>query len=97
VGSWTGLVVKSDPGQAVIWLAFGCLIGGLVLTFYFPRRRVWARLADGRLGFAFLADPHVDRDREFSQLVEVLESTLRARTPDGRAPSEPANPISARR
>jgi cytochrome c biogenesis protein len=97
VGSWTGLVVKSDPGQAVIWLAFGCLIGGLVLTFYFPRRRVWARLADGRLGIAFLADPHVDREREFGLLVEALESTLRGRTPDGRAPSAPASPISARR
>jgi cytochrome c biogenesis protein len=97
VGSWTGLVVKDDPGQAVIWLAFGCLIGGLVLSFYFPRRRAWARLEGGRLGIAFLADPSVDREREFGLLVEALESALRARTPQGHGPTEPANPISARR
>ena len=43
VGSWTGMVIRNDPGQPVIWLAFGLLIAGLVLTFYFPRRRAWAR------------------------------------------------------
>ena len=47
VGSWTGMVIRNDPGQPVIWLAFGLLIVGLVLTFYFPRRRAWARVADG--------------------------------------------------
>ena len=48
-GAWTGMVVKNDPGQPIIWIAFACLISGLVLTFYFPRRRAWARLEEGRL------------------------------------------------
>ncbi len=43
IGAWTGMVIKNDPGQPIIWLAFGLLIAGLVLTFYFPRRRAWAR------------------------------------------------------
>ncbi len=50
VGSWTGMVIKQDPGQRVIWVAFGLLIAGLVLTFYFPRRRAWARIQSGTRG-----------------------------------------------
>ena len=41
LGAWSGMVIRSDPGQPLIWLAFGLLIAGLVLTFYFPRRRAW--------------------------------------------------------
>ena len=64
------------PGQPLIWVAFSLLIVGLVLTFYFPRRRAWARVEDGRIGLAFLADRYVDKDREFGQLRdEVVERT----------------------
>ena len=40
----TVLIAKQDPGQGLVWLAFSTLIAGLVITFYLPRRRVWARL-----------------------------------------------------
>ena len=51
---WTGIVVENDPGQPLIWMAFGLLIAGLVLTFYFPRRRAWAQIEDGRVALAFI-------------------------------------------
>lgn len=69
-GAWTGLVIKNDPGEAVIWFAFLSLIGGLVLTFYFPRRRIWARIEGDRIGFAMLGDRYVDVPREFRTLLE---------------------------
>jgi cytochrome c biogenesis protein len=72
VGSWTGMVIKNDPGQPVIWIAFGLLIVGLVLTFYFPRRRAWARVTDERVELAFLADRYVDSEREFGALTEAV-------------------------
>ena len=76
IGAWSGMVVRRDPGQPLIWVAFALLIVGLVLTFYFPRRRAWARIEDGRIGLAFLADRYVDKDREFGQLRdEVVERT----------------------
>ena len=77
VGSWTGLVIKNDPGQPVIWIAFGLLIAGLVLTFYFPRRRAWARVTDDRVELAFVADRYVDADGEFRKLTEAVEAALR--------------------
>ena len=72
VGSWTGMVIRNDPGQPVIWLAFGLLIAGLVLTFYFPRRRAWARVTAQRVELAFVADRYVDADREFAKLTDAV-------------------------
>ena len=43
---------------------------GLVLTFYFPRRRAWARISGDRVALAFTADRYVDQDREFGQLAD---------------------------
>lgn len=86
VGAWTGMVVKRDPGQAVVWLAFACLIAGLVLSFYFPRRRAWARIEADTVGIAFLADPYVDREREFGLLVETLERRLDMPEPNPAVP-----------
>jgi cytochrome c biogenesis protein len=71
-GAWTGMVVKNDPGQNVIWIAFLSLITGLLLSFYFPRRRVWARFTEGRLQMAMLADRYVDTRREFAELLDAV-------------------------
>ena len=65
------MVIKRDPGQGLIWVAYLCLITGLVLTFYFPRRRVWARLDGGRLDLALAAERYVNAEREFEQLSEL--------------------------
>ncbi len=76
VGSWTGMVIRNDPGQPVIWLAFGLLIVGLALTFYFPRRRAWARVTDERVELAFVADRYVDADGEFAKLQRAVKGAL---------------------
>jgi cytochrome c biogenesis protein len=70
---YTLLIAKRDPGQGIVWAAFLSLIVGLAITFYLPRRRVWARLArDGRLDVVGRADRHVDFDREFGGLIDDL-------------------------
>jgi cytochrome c biogenesis protein len=73
-GAYTGMVIKRDPGQGLIWIAYLSLIAGLALTFYFPRRRVWARFSDGRLELAMLADRYVDAEREFGRLLDDLSA-----------------------
>jgi cytochrome c biogenesis protein len=71
-GEFTGMVVKRDPGAPIIWLAFAALMAGLLITFYLPRRRVWARVTPDGTGVAMVADRYVDVDREFGRLVEDL-------------------------
>ena len=82
-GAYTGMVIKRDPGQGFIWVAYLSLILGLVLSFYFPRRRVWARLAGDRLELAMAADRYVDVEREFGKLQDELSVRLRNR-PESR-------------
>jgi cytochrome c biogenesis protein len=77
-GEYTLLIAKSDPGQALVWLAFASLIAGITITFYFPRRRVWARLApDGRLGLVWRSDRYVNVEREFGRLLDDLVAARR--------------------
>jgi cytochrome c biogenesis protein len=78
-GAFTGMVIKNDPGQNLIWIAFASLTSGLVLTFYFPRRRVWARLEGGTARLAMLGDRYVEVPRELARLVQEL----RLRPPGG--------------
>ena len=81
---YTLLIAKRDPGQGIVWAAFLSLIVGLAITFYLPRRRIWARLRpDGRLDLVGRSDRHVDFDREFGGLIDDL---VAARS--GPAPAE---------
>ncbi len=70
---YTLLIAKRDPGQGIVWSAFGSLILGLTISFYLPRRRIWARLGPGgELSMVGRSDRYVDFDREFGRLVDDL-------------------------
>lgn len=87
VSAYTLLIAKRDPGQGLVWLAFGLLISGLIVTFYLPRRRVWTRLtSSGELSIAGRSDRYVDFEREFGRLLDDL---VGVRRPPG-APAPPA-------
>lgn len=69
----TILVAKDDPGQGIVWFAFLSLITGLLITFYLPRRRIWARLdANGELRIVGRSERYVDFRREFGKLLDDL-------------------------
>jgi len=75
---FTLLIAKRDPGQGLVWIAFGLLIAGITITFYRPRRRVWTRVApDGRLGIVWRSDRYVDVEREFGRLLDQLVAVRR--------------------
>jgi cytochrome c biogenesis protein len=77
-GEYTLLIAKRDPGQGIVWAAFGFLIAGITITFYLPRRRIWARLTrDGRLGLVWRSDRYVDVEREFGGLLDDLVAVRR--------------------
>ena len=71
-GSFTGMVIKSDPGAPFVWTGFLTLMAGLLFTFYMPRRRVWAQLSRDGIQLAFIADRYVDAESEFMRLLDEL-------------------------
>jgi len=88
VGAYSLLIAKQDPGQGIVWAAFGSLMVGLLITFYLPRRRVWTHLSsDGRLAIVGRSDRYVDFRREFGRLLDDL---VAVRHPVGDVPSDPA-------
>jgi cytochrome c biogenesis protein len=73
------LIAKKDPGKPIVWAAFLCLITGIAISFYLPRRRIWARVdGDGRLAIVARFDRYVDVEREFGRLLDDLVATRRA-------------------
>ena len=75
----TIVIAEQDPGAYIVWLAFGSLIAGLLISFYLPRRRVWTRVGpDGELWIVGRSDRYVDFEGEFGRLLDDL---VRARPP----------------
>jgi cytochrome c biogenesis protein len=85
---YTLLIAKKDPGQGIVWAAFLSLIAGIAISFYLPRRRIWARLGgDGGLAIVARSDRYVDVEREFGRLLDDLVARRRARAAQPAAPT----------
>jgi cytochrome c biogenesis protein len=79
---YTLVIAKKDPGQGIVWLAFASLISGILITFYFPRRRVWLWFGpDRRVSIVGRSDRYVDFNREFGRLLDDLVATRRPGRP----------------
>jgi cytochrome c biogenesis protein len=65
---FTGLSVKRDSGAWFIWVATGLLVGGLAVTFYVPRRRLWLKLTRNETRVAALAEKSGGFEKEMRTL-----------------------------
>jgi cytochrome c biogenesis protein len=65
---FTGLSVKRDSGAWFIWVATGLLVGGLAVTFYVPRRRLWLKLTRDETRVAALAEKSGGFEKEMRTL-----------------------------
>lgn len=81
---FTGLIAAKDPGMPFIWLGAAFLIAGTALVFFFPSRRVWARVrrdSDGSdLRLAAVVRHDVGFEAEFVRLSDELRTGLGAST-----------------
>jgi len=64
---FTGLTVRRDPGAIVFWIAIILGLVGLALTFFVPRRRIWARITPERVYLAGLAGHAVNLRKELAR------------------------------
>jgi cytochrome c biogenesis protein len=65
---FSGITVKRDPGTKFIWVAAGLLLLGLALTFYVPRRRLWAKITRDRTHFAGLGERTASFEKEMKEI-----------------------------
>jgi cytochrome c biogenesis protein ResB len=72
---YTGVLVKRDPGSWFIWTATALLIGGLALTFYVPRRRLWAKVTREQTTLAGIAERSAHLGEELERLGAEIQQT----------------------
>jgi cytochrome c biogenesis protein ResB len=65
---FAGIQVKRDRSDNLIWAGAGLLLLGLGITFYVPRRRLWAKIADDRTYLAGAAGYRGNFRREMARL-----------------------------
>jgi cytochrome c biogenesis protein ResB len=66
--SITGITVRKDPGSTFIWVATALMMLGLAVTFYLPRRRLWAKITPERTYVAGIADRIVNFSAEMRRI-----------------------------
>ena len=65
---FAGIKVKRDRSDNLIWLATGLLLVGLGITFYVPRRRLWAKITPERIYLAGMAGHLANLRKEIMNL-----------------------------
>lgn len=69
---FAGIAVKRDSGAWFIWVATAMLVGGLALTFYVPRRRLWIKLTANSTKIASLAEKSGGFEKDMRSLATRL-------------------------
>ncbi|HZP58498.1 MAG TPA: cytochrome c biogenesis protein ResB [Dehalococcoidia bacterium] len=69
---FAGIAVKRDHGATFIWVATAMLLGGLAITFYVPRRRLWLKLTGEATHVAALAEKSGGFERDMRILARRL-------------------------
>lgn len=70
----SGIDVRRDPGDTFIWIAVGMAMVGLSITFYVPRRRLWAKVSGDKTMLAGVAE----RTTRFGQELRRMGAELGA-------------------
>jgi cytochrome c biogenesis protein ResB len=65
---FAGIQVRKDRSDYLIWVGSALLIGGLLVTFWVPRRRLWAKITPARTYLAGQAGHLVRFDRELADI-----------------------------
>lgn len=79
---FTGMILRRDPGTAVVWTGFVLLVAGTCMTMFFRHQRLWVRVSDSDEGTVVqLASP--DRgDSTFTRFVTDLVERVSAQLTD---------------
>ena len=71
---YTGLQVAKDPGVWVVWLGCTLMVIGISMAFFMSHKRIWIRVAQGRLTIAGTASKNPAAfQNTFDSLVEKIK------------------------
>jgi cytochrome c biogenesis protein ResB len=65
---FAGIQVKRDRSDYLVWAGTGLLLTGLLVTFWVPRRRLWAKITPARTQLAGHAGHLVNFEKEMAEM-----------------------------
>lgn len=71
---FSGLNVRRDRSDYLIWVGAALTVAGLMITFWVPRRRIWARITKEGTHLAGQAPRHANFVRELQGIARVAGS-----------------------
>ncbi|MFQ6019628.1 MAG: cytochrome c biogenesis protein ResB, partial [Dehalococcoidia bacterium] len=69
---FAGIEVKRDSSVTLVWIATGLLLAGLFISFWVPRRRIWAKITGARTYLASQGGHASGFERETRNLARAL-------------------------
>jgi len=74
---YTGLKVVKDPGVWFVWCGCIMMLGGMLVAFFVPHKRLWVVLSDGRADVYGHSSKHAALFRaEFQRMAEAVRTSL---------------------
>jgi hypothetical protein len=71
---FSGITVRRDRSDYLVWAGAAMIVAGLMITFWVPRRRLWARISSARASLAGQAPGHASYSREMRKLLEAASA-----------------------
>jgi hypothetical protein len=68
---FSGIQVKRDRSDYLVWGAAALIVVGLMITFWVPRRRLWAKISSAGSALAGQAPAHADYSGELRRLARA--------------------------
>jgi cytochrome c biogenesis protein ResB len=68
---FSGIQVKRDRSDYLVWGGAGLIVLGLMITFWVPRRRLWAKISSAGSALAGQAPAHADYSGELRSLAHA--------------------------
>jgi cytochrome c biogenesis protein ResB len=72
---FSGIQVKRDRSDFLVWGGAGLIVVGLMITFWVPRRRMWAKISSEGSALAGQAPAHADYSGELQRLARAAGAT----------------------
>lgn len=79
---FAGIEARRDRSDSLVWLGAAAIVIGLAITFWVPRRRLWAKITEARTAMAGQAPSHANFTRELRNLAQEAGGAVPAEPDD---------------
>jgi cytochrome c biogenesis protein ResB len=79
---FAGIEARRDRSDSLVWIGAAAIVLGLAITFWVPRRRLWAKISEARTAMAGQAPSHANFTRELRSLAREAGAAVPAEPDD---------------